>query len=219
MHLPPSQGNAAGTTTQKFVEHHQCAHDSTNVPLAMVTGGERQQLPQKQKQPASSALAATITLGRTVSRDVDDGQWYHRLHPSAVVHQRGHGHAPQDQRLYSRHRHQGHSQQQGTATHTYKSQHRNSSQRASLPPKSSYHHSGAAAMGTPGDFYLPQTPTLHDTLSSSAQQHPISVVSAHSSANRTTTMGTSYYPHHHKHLLPKPRENRAFEHLFVPKQV
>ena len=197
MHLPPSQGNAAGTTTH----------------------GERQQLPQKQKQPASSALATTITFGRTVSRDVDDGQRYHRVHPSATVHERGHGHAPQDRRLYSRHRHQGHSHQQETATRTYKSQHHNFSQRATLPPKSSYHHSGAAAMGAPRDFYLPQTPTLHDTLSSSAQQHPISVDSAYFSANRTTNMDANYYSHHHKHLLPKPRENRAFEHLFVPKQV
>mmetsp|Transcript_12563 Transcript_12563/g.20300 ORF Transcript_12563/g.20300 Transcript_12563/m.20300 type:complete len:765 (+) Transcript_12563:405-2699(+) len=53
---------------------------------------------------------------------------------------------------------------------------------------------------TPPDFNPPQTPALYD-----ADAAPMAVVSTHSM--------------HHEQLLPKPRGNRAFEHLFIPKEV
>lgn len=214
MHQGSSLGNGDEAATQKRKENSRGSHHSPKAMPAMAIGVEGHRLPLQQ-EPAPHALAATITLGRTVSHDVDDGQQrYHRVHPSAVV---------QDRRSRTDHHHQGHSQHQRTVTRPCECLHPISSQQAlqaPLLPKRPYHHGGGATVGTtPRDIHLPQTPTLYDNLCSSVEQHPISVVSTHSAANRTTTMGTDYCNHHYQHLLPKPRENRAFEHLFVPKEV
>ncbi|KAL7534333.1 hypothetical protein ACHAWF_004799 [Thalassiosira exigua] len=167
----------------------------------------------RQDGPASHALAAVAVavaeggaiggLGRTVSRDVsDDGGG-----------RRPHHHYPRPP----------------PTTYGYQGRRQSPPHPQYYPQPNRHHHRGGypyppSFRATPHDFRPPQTPALYDAAPSppfAATSHDSSaaVVSSHSRGGQGVSPTGGEQVHHDTCLLPKPRGNRAFEHLFIPKEV
>jgi len=179
--------------------------------------------PQGQREgPASHALAVMRRddngVSRTVSHDVDDGRHattYGRYPPQG--HPPHFQHPPQAPR-----RHGDINPHHGYSSYPYREQrhdrqgrrHDNdhsSSRRPHRGHRQSHRHHRAAP--APPAFHPPQTPALYD------QDYDAPTYTPTMSTNSAVVSTHERNTHHCEQLLPKPRENRAFEHLFIPKEA